>query len=65
MKKVNNFAVLDIEFYGLNDEGEIIENEKGEIIVYKLKDGVRYKPLEYLCEDMEAELMEQSNGWII
>jgi len=62
MKKVNNFAVLDIEFYGLNDEGEIIENEKGEIIVYKLKDGVRYKPLEYLCEDMEAELMEQSNG---
>ena len=58
MKKVNNFAVLDIEFYGYDDEGEIIENEKGEIIVYKLKDGVRYKPLEYLCEDMETEFME-------
>ena len=65
MKKVANFAVLDIEFYGYDDEGEIIENEKGEIIVYKLKDGVRYKPLEYLCEDMGAEIMEKSNGWII
>ena len=62
MKKVNNFAVLDIEFYGYDDEIEIIENEKGEIIVYKLKDGVRYKPLEYLCEDMGAEIMEKSNG---
>ena len=59
MKKVSSFAVLDIEFYGLDDEGEIIENEKGEIIVYKIKDGARYKPLEYLCEDMETEFMEE------
>ena len=61
MNKATSFAILDIEFYGLDAEGEFIENEKGEIIVYKIKDGARYKPLEYICEDMETELMEVCN----
>ena len=38
---------------------EIVTNEKGEEIIYRLKEGIRFKPLEYLCEDMDIEIMEE------
>ena len=32
-------------------------------VMYQIKDGVRFKPLEYLCEDMNQEIMEEvKNG---
>jgi len=60
-KKPNHFAVENITFYAMDEDNEIITNSKGEAIEYKLKDGVRFKPLEYLCEDMDAEIMEEIN----
>ena len=60
-KKPNHFAVENITFYAMDEDNEIITNNKGEAIEYKLKDGVRFKPLEYLCEDMDAEIMEEIN----
>ena len=38
---------------------EIITNEKGEEILYRFKKGVRFKPLEYFCEDMTEEILEE------
>jgi hypothetical protein len=58
-KKPNHFAVENITFYAMDEDNEIITNSKGEAIEYKLKDGVRFKPLEYLCEDMDTEIMEE------
>jgi len=60
-KKPNHFAVENITFYAMDEDNEIITNSKGEAIEYKLKDGVRFKPLEYLCEDMDTEIMEEIN----
>ena len=60
-KKPNHFAVENITFYAMDEDNEIITNSKGEAIEYKLKDGVRFKPLEYLCEDMNTEMMEEIN----
>ena len=58
-KKPTHFAVEDIIFYGMDEDNEIITNDKGEEIKYRLKDDVRFKPLEYLCEDMDREIMEE------
>jgi hypothetical protein len=47
MKEPTHFAVEDITFYGMDEDNEIITNDKGEAVVYQLKAGVRFKPLEY------------------
>jgi len=61
IKKPTHFAVEDITFYGMDEDNEIITNDKGEAVVYQLKAGVRFKPLEYLCEDMVLEQLEIIN----
>ena len=58
-KKPNHFAVEEIKFYAMDEDSEIITNEKGEAVMYQIKEGLRFKPLEYLCEDMDAEMMEE------
>ena len=60
-KKPTHFAVEDITFYGMDEDNEIITNDKGEEVKYRLKDGVRFKPLEYLCDDIEPKIMEEIN----
>ena len=50
--KPTHFAVED-------EDNEIIVDEKGEQITYRLKDDVRFKPLEYLCEGMDIDLFEE------
>ena len=57
-KKPTHFAVEDITFYGMDEDNEIITNDKGEEIQYRLKNDIRFKPLEYLCEDMTEEQLE-------
>ena len=58
-KKPNHFAVENITFYAMDEDNEIITNEKGEEILYRFKEGVRFKPLEYFCEDIEPKIMEE------
>ena len=52
-------SILDIKFYLLDEDGNEIENKDGTTKEFRLKDGIRYKPLEYLCEDMDTEIMEE------
>jgi hypothetical protein len=59
IKKPNHFAVENIMFYAMDEDNEIITNEKGEEVMYQIKEGIRFKPLEYLCEDMDPEIMEE------
>jgi hypothetical protein len=59
MKKPNHFAVENILFYAMDKDNEIITNKKGEQVMYQIKEGIRFKPLEYLCEDMNIEIMEE------
>jgi len=43
----------------MDEDNEIITNKKGEEILYRFKEGVRFKPLEYFCEDMTEEILEE------
>ncbi len=61
MKKYENYgtSVLDITFYLLDEDGNEIENKDGTTKEFKLKDGIRFKPLEYLCEDLDIDMLEE------
>ena len=56
MKYVN---VLDIKFYVSDEDGNEVLNKDGTIKEFYLKG--RWKPLEYLCEDMTVEDLEEVN----
>ena len=45
------YLINDITFYKSDEEGNILTNDKGEEIIFRLKEGLRFKPLEYLVED--------------
>ena len=65
MKKqyeATHFAVEDIIFYGMDEDNDIVCDENGNAIKYRIKDGVRFKPLEYLCEDLQPEELEVMKG---
>ena len=53
----NNVAIHTITFFKFDDEGNELENEDGTTKEFKLK-SVRFKPLEYLCEDIDADCLE-------
>ena len=54
MKYVN---VLDIKFYVSDENGNEVLNKDGTIKEFYFKG--RLKPLEYLCEDMTVEDLEE------
>ena len=53
------FNVENITFYKYNENGEDVLNEDGTTKEFILKDGVRFKPLEYLCQDMKEEMLTE------
>jgi hypothetical protein len=61
MNEYNNVAISRITFYKFDDEGNELENEDGTIKEFDLK-SVRFKPLEYLCEDLNADDLEEIKG---
>lgn len=54
----NNVSVCNITFYKFDDEGNEELNKDGTIKEFHLK-SVRFKPLEYLCEDLDADDLEE------
>ena len=52
--------ISDITFYIYDIEsGDEITNEDGTAKTFRLKDCVRLNPLEYLCEDMDIDILEE------
>ena len=52
----NTSLVYDIKFYQVDDDGNEVLNKKNETKIFRLKEGIRFKPLEYLCEDIENDI---------
>jgi len=52
-------SINDITFYKSDEEGNILTNDKGEEMIFRLKEGLRFKPLEYLVEDFEDDMLEE------
>ena len=58
---MNNTALIyDITFYQVDEEGNDILDNKGNTKIYRIKVGVRVKPLEYLCEDFDLDVLEEA-----
>ena len=57
LKDYQYVGVSNITFHLSNDEGNILENKDGTIKEFYFKG--RLKPLEYLCEDMTVEDLEE------
>ena len=68
MNKYNSIRVLDIKFYKFDEDGNEMTNKDGTIKEFELKESVRFKPLEYLCEgldvDMVREIKERKVKWL-
>ena len=56
MNEYNNVSVCNITFYKFDDDGNELLNEDGTIKEFDLK-AMRFKPLEYLCEDLDPEYL--------
>jgi len=59
-----NVLVADIKFYKVDEDGnEILTKDGKNIQLFELKRGIRFKPLEYLCEDLDETILEEiENG---
>jgi len=53
------YLINDITFYKVDDEGNEELNKDGTTKVYRIKDGIRVKALEYLTDEFEDDIMEQ------
>ena len=55
----NELTINDLIWPVFICEGNNKIDEKGNTIAYRLKEGIRFKPLEYLCEDMDIDILEK------
>ena len=53
------YLINDITFYKVDDEGNEELNKDGTTKVYRIKDGVRGKALEYLSDEFGDDIMEE------
>ena len=53
------YLINDITFYKVDDEGNEELNKYGTTKVYRIKDGVRVKALEYLSDEFDDDIMEE------
>ena len=57
------YLIQDITFYKVDDEGNEELNKDGTIKVYRIKDGIRVKALEYLTDEFEDDIMQEHEFW--
>ena len=58
-KKNLSICVYDLIFYLVNDDGNEIENKNKTTKLFRLKDNIRFKPLEYITEDLDLNMIEE------
>jgi hypothetical protein len=51
-------AVSDITFYLYDEDGYAKTDKSGNEITYRLKDGIRFKPLEYIADGVEPDMLQ-------
>jgi len=51
--------VYDIKFYKVDNDGNEVVNSQGIAQTFRLKQGVRFKPLEHLTDDMDEDILEE------
>ena len=51
-------AVSDITFYLYDEDGNAKTDKSGNEITYRLKDGMRFKPLEYIADELEPDMLQ-------
>ena len=54
----NTALIYDITFYQVDEEGNDIIDQKGNTKTYRIKEGLRFKPLEYLVDDIDLDILE-------
>ena len=57
------YLIQDITFYKVDDEGNEELNKDGKTKVYRIKDGIRVKALEYLTDEFEDDMMQEHDFW--
>ena len=51
--------VLNIKFYLIDEDGNSFTNKDGTDKEFQLKSGIRFKPLEYLCDGVDVNMLEE------
>ncbi len=60
MTNKEKYPVLyDITFYLTDEDGSEVLNKDGTTKQYKIKEGLRYKPLEYIAEELDLSMLEE------
>ena len=59
----NTALIYDITFYQVDEEGNIIIDQKGNTKTYKIKEGLRFKPLRNFCYDIDLDILEEVKSW--
>ena len=54
----NTALIYDITFYQVDEDGNDIIDQKGNTKTYRIKEGLRFKPLEYLVDDIDLDILE-------
>ena len=57
------YLIQDITFYKVDDKGNEELNKDGTTKVYRIKDGIRVKALEYLTDEFEDDMMQEHDFW--
>jgi len=51
--------VYEISFYLSDDDGNEILDSDDNVKLFTIKDSLRYKPLEYLCEGLSVDDLQE------